>query len=221
MLLPEDGSSDLFRALNSRLSALSYHVREHYWVDMRKLNEIYRYKTEEYSHDAVNKFNIYPEQIPLWLIDWMPNQGGYMLGNLQPAHMDFRFFSLGNLWAIVGSLATEDQSEEILNFIEAKWDDLIGTMPLKIAFPALEYDEWRITTGSDPKNTYELLFISEEFPPFCRSLFYFANHHCIYNLNLSCRPWSYHNGGSWPTLLWQVSFISVMYLYTNMDISAY
>ncbi|KAI5061116.1 hypothetical protein GOP47_0023621 [Adiantum capillus-veneris] len=169
MLLPDDGPTDLARAVNSRLSALSYHVREHYWVDLRKLNEIYRYKTEEYSHDAVNKFNIYPEQIPLWLIDWMPSQGGYMIGNLQPAHMDFRFFSLGNLWAIIGSLATEDQSEGILNFIEEKWDDLIGTMPLKIAFPALEYDEWRIITGSDPKNT----------------------------------PWSYHNGGSWPTLLWQ------------------
>eukprot|EP00250_Pteridium_aquilinum_P017759 c23773_g2_i1 orf=355-2385(-) len=169
MLLSEDGSTDLVRAVNSRLCALSYHIREHYWVDMRKLNEIYRYKTEEYSHDAVNKFNIYPEQIPLWLIDWMPHHGGYLLGNLQPAHMDFRFFSLGNFWAIVGSLATEDQSEGILNFIEEKWDDLIGTMPLKIAFPALEYDEWRVVTGSDPKNT----------------------------------PWSYHNGGSWPTLLWQ------------------
>lgn len=169
MLLPEDGVTDLLRAVNSRLSALSYHIREHYWVDMRKLNEIYRYKTEEYSHEAVNKFNIYPEQIPLWLIDWMPNQGGYLIGNLQPAHMDFRFFSLGNLWAIVGSLVTGEQSVGILNLIEEKWDDLIGNMPLKIAFPALEYDEWRIITGSDPKNT----------------------------------PWSYHNGGSWPTLLWQ------------------
>lgn len=24
-----------------------------------------------------------------------------------------------------------------------------------------------------------------------------------------CSPWSYHNGGSWPTLLWQVSLIFV------------
>ncbi|KAJ4832179.1 hypothetical protein Tsubulata_008997 [Turnera subulata] len=42
-------------------------------------------------------------------------------------------------------------------------------MPFKIAYPALEGQEWKIITGSDPKNT----------------------------------PWSYHNGGSWPTLLWQ------------------
>ncbi|KAJ4843684.1 hypothetical protein Tsubulata_016598 [Turnera subulata] len=169
MLAVTDGSKNLVRAVNNRLSALSFHIREYYWVDMKKINEIYRYKTEEYSMDATNKFNIYPEQIPLWLMDWIPEEGGYMLGNLQPAHMDFRFFTLGNLWSVVSSLGTPKQNEAILNMIEAKWDDLVGNMPLKICYPALEYDDWRIITGSDPKNT----------------------------------PWSYHNGGSWPTLLWQ------------------
>ncbi|XP_044462060.1 neutral/alkaline invertase 3, chloroplastic-like [Mangifera indica] len=171
MLAPEDGSADLIRALNNRLVALSFHIREYYWVDMRKLNEIYRYKTEEYSYDAVNKFNIYPDQIPPWLVEWMPNKGGYLIGNLQPAHMDFRFFSLGNLWSVVSSLATTDQSHAILDLTEAKWSDLVADMPFKICYPALEGQEWQIITGSDPKNT----------------------------------PWSYHNGGSWPTLLWQLT----------------
>lgn len=171
MLAPEDGSADLIRALNNRLIALSFHIREYYWIDMKKLNEIYRYKTEEYSYDAVNKFNIYPDQISPWLADWMPEKGGYLIGNLQPAHMDFRFFSLGNLWSIVSSLATKDQSHAILDLIEAKWNDLVADMPFKICYPALEGQEWRIITGSDPKNT----------------------------------PWSYHNGGSWPTLLWQLT----------------
>lgn len=175
MLTREDASADLITALNNRLVALSFHVREYYWIDMRKLNEIYRYKTEEYSYDAVNKFNIYPDQIPPWLVEWMPNKGGYMIGNLQPAHMDFRFFSLGNLWSIVSSLATTDQSHAILDLYEAKWWDLVGDMPLKICYPALEGQEWRIITGSDPKNT----------------------------------PWSYHNGGSWPTLLWQLTVASI------------
>ncbi|KAJ0670675.1 putative six-hairpin glycosidase [Helianthus annuus] len=175
MLIREDASADLITALNNRLVALSFHVREYYWIDMRKLNEIYRYKTEEYSYDAVNKFNIYPDQIPPWLVEWMPNKGGYMIGNLQPAHMDFRFFSLGNLWSIVSSLATNDQSHAILDLYEAKWGDLVGDMPLKICYPALEGQEWRIITGSDPKNT----------------------------------PWSYHNGGSWPTLLWQLTVASI------------
>lgn len=171
MLAPEDASADLIRALNNRLVALSFHIREYYWIDLKKLNVIYRYKTEEYSFDAVNKFNIYPDQIPPWLGEWMPNKGGYLIGNLQPAHMDFRFFSLGNLWSIISSLASMDQSHAILDLIEAKWADLVAEMPLKICYPALEGQEWRIITGSDPKNT----------------------------------PWSYHNGGSWPTLLWQLT----------------
>ncbi|EXB36936.1 hypothetical protein L484_018310 [Morus notabilis] len=171
MLAPEDGSADLIRALNNRLLALSFHIREYYWIDMKKLNEIYRYKTEEYSYDAVNKFNIYPDQISPWLVEWMPSKGGYLIGNLQPAHMDFRFFSLGNLWSIVSSLATMNQSHAILDLIEAKWDDLVADMPFKICYPALEGMEWQIITGSDPKNT----------------------------------PWSYHNAGSWPTLLWQLT----------------
>lgn len=154
MLAPEDGSTDLITALNNRLVALPFHIREYYWTDMKKLNEIYRYKTEEYSYDAVNKFNIYPDQIPPWLVEWMPNKGGYLIGNLQPAHMDFRFFSLGNLWSIISSLATNEQSHAILDLIEAKWAELVADMPLKICYPALEGEEWRIVTGSDPKNTY-------------------------------------------------------------------
>lgn len=173
MLAHEEGSADqdLIRALNNRLLALSFHIREYYWVDMKKLNEIYRYKTEEYSFDAVNKFNIYPDQVSPWLVEWMPDKGGYFIGNLQPAHMDFRFFSLGNLWSIVNGLATTSQSHAILDLVEAKWSDLVSDMPFKICYPALEGQEWRIITGSDPKNT----------------------------------PWSYHNGGSWPTLLWQLT----------------
>ncbi|XP_002977587.2 neutral/alkaline invertase 3, chloroplastic [Selaginella moellendorffii] len=171
MLISEDSALDLIRTLTSRLSALSFHIREYYWVDMGKLNEIYRYKTEEYSHEAVNKFNIYPDHLSPWLVDWIPNKGGYLVGNLQPAHMDFRFFSLGNLWAIVSSLATPEQAEGILDLIEARWVDFVGNMPMKICYPALQGEEWRIITGSDPKNT----------------------------------PWSYHNGGSWPTLLWQLT----------------
>ncbi|KAK9288196.1 hypothetical protein L1049_016645 [Liquidambar formosana] len=175
MLTINDATKNLVAAINNRLSALSFHIREYYWVDMKKINEIYRYKTEEYSTDAINKFNIYPDQIPTWLVDWIPEKGGYMIGNLQPAHMDFRFFTLGNLWTIISSLGTTKQNEGILNLIEAKWDDLVAQMPLKICYPALEQEEWRIITGSDPKNT----------------------------------PWSYHNGGSWPTLLWQVCLVEV------------
>lgn len=186
MLTPEDGSADLIRALNNRLVALSFHIREYYWIDLKKLNEIYRYKTEEYSYDAVNKFNIYPDQISPWLVEWMPNKGGYLIGNLQPAHMDFRFFSLGNLWSVVNSLATVEQSHAILDLIEAKWSDLVAEMPLKICYPALDGQEWQIITGSDPKNT----------------------------------PWSYHNAGSWPTLLWQLTVACIKMKRTHIAAKA-
>ncbi|KAL3004073.1 hypothetical protein AAZX31_08G141800 [Glycine max] len=161
MLTPEDGSADLIRALNNRL-------------------------TEEYSYDAVNKFNIYPDQISPWLVEWMPNKGGYLIGNLQPAHMDFRFFSLGNLWSVVNSLATEEQSHAILDLIEAKWSDLVAEMPFKICYPALDGQEWQIITGSDPKNT----------------------------------PWSYHNAGSWPTLLWQLTVACIKMKRTHIAAKA-
>ncbi|GAU11428.1 hypothetical protein TSUD_344190 [Trifolium subterraneum] len=182
MVVMNDESKNLVGEINNRLSALSFHIREYYWLDMRKVNEIYRYKTEEYSLDATNKFNIYPEQIPMWLMDWIPEEGGFLIGNLQPAHMDFRFFMLGNLWSIVTSLGTPKQNKSVLNLIESKWDDLVGDMPLKICYPALEAEEWRLITGSDPKNT----------------------------------PWSYHNGGSWPTLLWQFTLACIKMGRTNL-----
>jgi hypothetical protein len=153
ILLPGDGAQDMIRQINSRLAGLSFHIQEYYWLDIQKLNEIYRYKTEEYSPEAVNKFNIYPEQVSQWLLDWLPDSGGYFIGNLQPAHMDFRWFTLGNMWSICGGLATQKQSENILKLVESKWEDLVATMPMKICYPALTEDEWRIITGADPKNT--------------------------------------------------------------------
>ena len=82
--------------------------------------------------------------------------------------MDFRLFSFGNLLSILFGLTTEDQSRQIMNLYEARWDELVGIMPLKIVYPAVDGDKWRYTTGSDPKNV----------------------------------PWSYHNGGNWPCLIW-------------------
>ncbi|XP_010551013.1 PREDICTED: probable alkaline/neutral invertase A, chloroplastic [Tarenaya hassleriana] len=177
MITANESSKNLIRTINNRLSALSFHIRENYWLDIKKINEIYRYKTEEYSMDATNKFNIYPEQVSPWLMDWIPEKpgSGFLIGNLQPAHMDFRFFTLGNLWSIISSLGTPKQNEAILNLIEEKWNDIIGHMPLKICYPALEFAEWSVITGSDPKNT----------------------------------PWSYHNSGSWPTLLWQFTLACI------------
>ncbi|KAE8654044.1 putative alkaline/neutral invertase B [Hibiscus syriacus] len=169
LLLKQDQEGKEFmERIVKRLHALSYHMRNYFWLDLKQLNDIYRYKTEEYSHTAVNKFNVMPDSLPHWVFDFMPTRGGYFIGNVSPARMDFRWFCLGNCVAILSSLATPEQASAIMDLIESRWEELVGEMPLKISYPALESHEWRIVTGCDPKNT----------------------------------RWSYHNGGSWPVLLW-------------------
>ncbi|PIA26885.1 hypothetical protein AQUCO_08600036v1 [Aquilegia coerulea] len=168
LLKPDDEGKEFLERIGTRLHALSFHMRSYFWLDLKQLNNIYRYKTEEYSHTAVNKFNVIPDSLPDWIFDFMPSRGGYFIGNVSPARMDFRWFCLGNCVAILSSLATPEQSAAIMDLIESRWGELVGEMPLKVCYPAIENHEWRIETGCDPKNT----------------------------------RWSYHNGGSWPVLLW-------------------
>eukprot|EP00253_Pinus_taeda_P023662 PITA_23662 len=120
------------------MHALSYHMRSYFWIDFQQLNNIYRYKTEEYSHTAINKFNVIPDSIPDWVFNFMPMWGGYFIGNMSPARMDFIWFCLGNCVAILSSLATPEQASAIMDLLEERWQDLIGEMPLKISYPALE-----------------------------------------------------------------------------------
>ncbi|XP_015059058.2 probable alkaline/neutral invertase D isoform X1 [Solanum pennellii] len=168
MLKHDTEGGEFVERIVKRLHALSYHMRNYFWLDFQQLNDIYRYKTEEYSHTAVNKFNVIPDSIPDWVFEFVPKRGGYFIGNVSPARMDFRWFALGNCIAILSSLATPEQASAIMDLIEARWDELVAEMPLKISYPALENHDWRHITGCDPKNT----------------------------------RWSYHNGGSWPVLLW-------------------
>jgi len=170
------GNQDIVAAIDNRLPLLCAHIRQHYWIDINRLNAIYRFRSEEYGKGAVNLFNIYVDSLPYYELDkWLPRKGGYLAGNVGPSQLDTRFFALGNLMAIISDLATEDQSQAIMNLIEERWDDLVGDMPMKICFPALESEEYRIVTGCDPKNI----------------------------------PWSYHNAGSWPVLMWMFAAASV------------
>ncbi|WP_373526974.1 glycoside hydrolase 100 family protein [Nostoc sp.] len=167
LLLP-DGDDSYFGKVNRRLGSLKYHISNYYWLDLKRVGDIYRYKGNEFGKEIANKFNIQSESIPNWLTEWLPESGGYLAGNLGPGRMDFRFFTLGNLMSILASLASEAESQRIMNLFAQRWQDLIGSMPVKICFPALEGLEWKIVTGCDSKNS----------------------------------PWSYHNGGNWPVLLW-------------------
>jgi glycogen debranching enzyme len=165
------GDEKIVMGIDNRLPLLRDHIRRHYWIDRKRLNVIYRFKGEEYGESASNPFNIYPDSIQYAnLAIWLPKNGGYLAGNVGPSQLDTRFFALGNMMAIICSLTSEQQSQAIMNLIEEQWDHLVGEMPMKICFPAVEKEEYRIFTGSDPRNV----------------------------------PWSYHNGGSWPVLLWSL-----------------
>lgn len=144
--------NSLLETASTREHALQNYVRIFYWMDMERLNEVHRYSTEEFGPDSRNVLNIYPESIPDWITDWLPDEGGYLVGNVGPSRMDFRYFALGNLLAIIFGLATDVQSGRIMGLYEQRWDDLVGSMPVKIIYPAMEGLEWQVRTGSDPKN---------------------------------------------------------------------
>ena len=161
--------------IDHRTGHLLYHLRTYYWLDKGRLDTIFNYETEEFGADTTNKYNLYATSIPDWAPAWVGGNEGYFAGNIGPGRMDFRFMTLGNLLAVMTSLADDDQTEKLLNLLENQWDTLAAKMPIKACFPALEGRDWHIITGADPKNS----------------------------------PWSYHNGGSWPFLLWLIAAVTV------------
>lgn len=153
LLQPNEHNNTLRDMVKTRMHTLRSYVRLYYWLDVQRLNEIHRYQSEEFGWDAVNVLNIYPETIPDWLDGWLPPHTGYMVGNVGPGKIDFRMFTLGNLLSILFGMSTDDQSHKVMNLFETHWEQLVGQMPMKIVFPAVEGQEWSFMTGSDPKNT--------------------------------------------------------------------
>jgi len=152
LLTPRSENREALKLVRERGIVLRDFVREHYWLDLSRLNEIHRFKTEEFGEGAQNPLNIHPESIPDWVSDWLPDKGGYLAGNIGPGRLDFRFFALGNLIAIITGLASKRMAQDIFALFEARWEDLVGAMPLTICYPALEGNEWALLTGNDPKN---------------------------------------------------------------------
>lgn len=132
--------------------SLRDHLRTYYWIDRQRLNEMHRFYAEEFGFDVVNVLNVYPESIPDWMDGWLDARSGYMVGNVGPGRIDFRFFALGNALSILFGITTANGSQAIMNLYQRHWDDLVGEMPMKIVYPAMERDKWRFSTGSDPKN---------------------------------------------------------------------
>jgi hypothetical protein len=83
---------------------------------------------------------------------WLDARSGYLVGNVGPGRIDFRFFSQGNTLSILFGITTANGAQAIMNLYQRHWDDLVGEMPMKIVYPAMEGEKWRFSTGSDPKN---------------------------------------------------------------------
>lgn len=168
LLLDNEQNRPLRELATKRRRSLRAYIRMYYWLDLPRLTQLHRFKTEEAGFDSVNMLNINPDSIPNWLERWLPDHAGYLVGSLGPGRMDFRLFAAGNLMAVLFGVVYRQQAEQLLALYEARWDDLVGAVPLKICYPALEGRDWQLLTGSDAKNV----------------------------------AWSYHNGGSWPVLLY-------------------
>ncbi len=140
-------------AARRRARQLREHIRCYYWVDLNQLTTLNRAPMDDYGEGSGNRFNINPNAIPPWVIDWLTEEGGYFAGNVGPGRMDHRFFSGGNLLAVLTSLAAQHQAESLVSLMEYRQNDLVAKMPLKAVFPALTGKGWELLTGSDLRNS--------------------------------------------------------------------
>lgn len=168
LLIDNDKNKAIIENLKILSDSLRDHLRTYYWLDRQRLNEMHRFYSEEFGLEVVNVLNVYPESIPTWMDGWLDSRSGFLVGNVGPGRIDFRFFAMGNLLSILFGVTTPAGSQAIMNLYQRHWDSLVGEMPVKIVYPALVGEKWRFSTGSDPKNV----------------------------------PYSYHNGGNWPVLIW-------------------
>ena len=151
--ISREKNNEKIQEINHRIVHLADHINKYYWIDRKKLNDIYRYKTEEFGVEISNQYNIYSGSIPGWVDSFIPDDAGYYIGNLGPGRMDFRFLLIGNLLGIISGLADKKKASELAQLIIQNRSAIIGKMPAKVCYPALEGKQWEIITGYDPKNS--------------------------------------------------------------------
>lgn len=118
LLVPGPENDSLLEMIDMRQKSLRAYVRLYYRMDRDRLNEIHRYQGEEFGPEAVNVLNVYPESIPDWMDGWLDPKAGYLVGNVGPGRVDFRFFGLGNLLAVLFGLATDEEAQRIMKLYD-------------------------------------------------------------------------------------------------------
>jgi len=152
LLVDTESNKKILDDLTAIGKALVEHLQHYYWIDRKRFNQMHRFEAEQFGRDVVNVLNVYPESIPDWMDGWLDSRCGYLVGNVGPGRIDFRYFALGNLLSVLFGLTPPAGSQGIMNLYQRHWNDLVGEMPIKIVFPAMTGTKWRFSTGSDPKN---------------------------------------------------------------------
>ncbi len=119
--------------LENRLGRLIKYIRQYYWLDPALLRRVYRYQTEEFGETALNKFNIYANTVPGWVLRWLDRKGGYLVGNIGVGWIDFRFFTQGNWPVLIWSLTAASVK---------MGQEAIANHAIVIAEKYLANDEW-------------------------------------------------------------------------------
>jgi hypothetical protein len=83
-LLAPGRKGDIYRqVVNQRLSILNFHIREYYWLDLSRLNAIYRYRGESLAKQQstsstsipipfpIGSPNGCPKKAAIWLVIWV------------------------------------------------------------------------------------------------------------------------------------------------------
>jgi len=122
LLLPEAENKTYLQAVSDRLSHLAYHVRNYYWLDLDTKST----DTVEEFGASMNWLNIYPATIQIGYLSGYRPMGGYLVGNLGPAWMDFRFFTQGTLLAIITSASKQSASDHGFDW---RLSGLVGKCP--------------------------------------------------------------------------------------------
>ena len=134
-----DDGDDWHEVIDERLAQPPPPRRgRYYWMDQEALAQLRSQEHDEYGEEVQNVFDVFPESIPDWVEEWIPEDGGYFTGNVGPMRIDFRFFSQGNLLAVSSGLAQTGQTQGLLRTWEEHWDDLVGPTPVRIVYPTLE-----------------------------------------------------------------------------------
>ncbi len=130
--------------------ALQSWINRWYWIDRQTVDDRELLAPEGHGKDNPNPFNIdYSRLRPA--IATLPPGCGYLGGTLRTRHLDTRLWPFPNLLAAVSGILSEPRIEALMGGIAARWEDLIGCMPVTVCWPSLTGPNYEIWMDGDAR----------------------------------------------------------------------